>query len=277
MGNMRSLMNKMDELSRLVKTQMENHEFSLLCFTETWLHSDFRTTARSYPASLLFQRKRTLYRVVRRSKPCITTELKVLPTRRRKPPGLGPEKNRGFPRRHPPPPHSQDFNTLTVPNASALPRSTCLVCSFDIPPPHHHHLQSAAPLLKGLTPSAYPAFPKKTTPSGLNDYRPVALTSHVVKVLERLVLAYLKPKTREMVIDFRRKRTISQPQGTLGEDVVTVEDYKYLWVHIDNRLKRKTNTAAVYKKKDEQTLFPEHGGKLWESEVPGEKRIMGRE
>ena len=38
--------------------------------------------------------------------------------------------------------------------------------------------------------------PKKTTPSGLNDYRPVALTSQVMKVLERLVLAHLKPQVK---------------------------------------------------------------------------------
>lgn len=35
--------------------------------------------------------------------------------------------------------------------------------------------------------------PKKTIPSGLNDFRPVALTSHVMKVFERLVLAQLRP------------------------------------------------------------------------------------
>ena len=34
------------------------------------------------------------------------------------------------------------------------------------------------------------------TPSGLKDYRPVALTSHVMKVLERLVLAHLRPLVR---------------------------------------------------------------------------------
>ena len=55
-------------------------------------------------------------------------------------------------------------------------------------------------------------------------------------------------KTREMVVDFRRKRTVSQPLRILGEDVVTVEDYKYLGVHIDNGLKWKTNIDAVYKK-----------------------------
>ncbi|XP_068439610.1 unconventional myosin-XVB [Clinocottus analis] len=36
--------------------------------------------------------------------------------------------------------------------------------------------------------------PKKSMPSGLKDYRPVALTSHVMKVLERLVLAHLRPQ-----------------------------------------------------------------------------------
>ncbi len=38
--------------------------------------------------------------------------------------------------------------------------------------------------------------PKKSTPSGLSDYRPVALTSHVMKVLERLVLGCLGPQVR---------------------------------------------------------------------------------
>uniref|UniRef100_A0A667Y6G0 B30.2/SPRY domain-containing protein n=1 Tax=Myripristis murdjan TaxID=586833 RepID=A0A667Y6G0_9TELE len=39
--------------------------------------------------------------------------------------------------------------------------------------------------------------PKKSTPSDLNDYRPVALTSHLMKVLERLVLAHLRPQVKE--------------------------------------------------------------------------------
>ena len=39
MGNMRSLGNKMDELAVLIKTQREHRECSVLCFTETWLHS----------------------------------------------------------------------------------------------------------------------------------------------------------------------------------------------------------------------------------------------
>ncbi|KAG5279123.1 hypothetical protein AALO_G00106350 [Alosa alosa] len=38
--------------------------------------------------------------------------------------------------------------------------------------------------------------PKKPHPSELNDYRPVALTSHVMKTMERLVLGMLRPQVR---------------------------------------------------------------------------------
>ncbi len=41
--------------------------------------------------------------------------------------------------------------------------------------------------------------PKKPKITGLNDYRPVALTSVVMKSLERLVLAYLKDITRPLL------------------------------------------------------------------------------
>lgn len=40
MGNVRSLGNKMDELTALVQSQKEYRECSLICFTETWLHQD---------------------------------------------------------------------------------------------------------------------------------------------------------------------------------------------------------------------------------------------
>lgn len=40
MGNVRSLFNKMDELSALTKMQREYRESSLMCFIETWLNQD---------------------------------------------------------------------------------------------------------------------------------------------------------------------------------------------------------------------------------------------
>ena len=39
MGNVRPLGKKTDEFTMLKKTQREYHECSVLCFTETWLHS----------------------------------------------------------------------------------------------------------------------------------------------------------------------------------------------------------------------------------------------
>ena len=54
---------------------------------------------------------------------------------------------------------------------------------------------------------------------------------------------------REMVIDFRKKRTMApQPLHILGKDVEAVEDYKYLGVTINHRLDWRSNTEAVYKK-----------------------------
>ncbi|XP_035812432.2 uncharacterized protein LOC118471519 [Amphiprion ocellaris] len=38
--------------------------------------------------------------------------------------------------------------------------------------------------------------PKKGRPQELNDYRPVALTSHLMKILERLVLQFLQPQVQ---------------------------------------------------------------------------------
>ncbi len=35
--------------------------------------------------------------------------------------------------------------------------------------------------------------PKKVCPTKLNDYRPVALTSHILKTMERIVLSHLRP------------------------------------------------------------------------------------
>ena len=55
-------------------------------------------------------------------------------------------------------------------------------------------------------------------------------------------------KTREMVIDFERKKMPSQPLRIRGEVVEEREDYKYLGVVTDNRLDWKSKIEAVYKK-----------------------------
>ncbi|XP_062860103.1 dehydrogenase/reductase (SDR family) member 7Cb isoform X1 [Trichomycterus rosablanca] len=55
-------------------------------------------------------------------------------------------------------------------------------------------------------------------------------------------------KTKEMSVDFRRKRTVSTPVTIMGQHVELVDTYKYLGVWLDNRLDWKANTEAVYRK-----------------------------
>lgn len=49
MGNARSVANKIDELSALIKTQREYRECSMLCFSESWLHADIPDANVSIP------------------------------------------------------------------------------------------------------------------------------------------------------------------------------------------------------------------------------------
>ena len=55
-------------------------------------------------------------------------------------------------------------------------------------------------------------------------------------------------KTKEMVVDFRRERSMISPITIMGENVELVDTYKYLGVLLDNKLDWKANTEAVYKK-----------------------------
>ncbi|KAI4881788.1 hypothetical protein NFI96_011483 [Prochilodus magdalenae] len=55
-------------------------------------------------------------------------------------------------------------------------------------------------------------------------------------------------KTTAMVVDFRRKRSTISPITVMGQNVELVDTYKYLSVLLNNKLDRKANTEAVYKK-----------------------------
>ncbi len=76
---------------------------------------------------------------------------------------------------------------------------------FGIPPPFDHwcylHMNPSPLALNPPDSNAPPSFPspKSLKSLALNDYRPVALTSVVMKSLERLVLAYLKDITRPLL------------------------------------------------------------------------------
>lgn len=63
-------------------------------------------------------------------------------------------------------------------------------------------------------------------------------------------------KTREMVVDFRKKKEAQLTPVTIqGADVEVVQSYKYLGVHLDNRLEWSGNMDAVYKKGQSRLYF----------------------
>ena len=55
-------------------------------------------------------------------------------------------------------------------------------------------------------------------------------------------------KTKEVVIDFRRKAPQTAPVNIQGLDIEIVEEYKNLGVHINNKLDWTHNTDVLYKK-----------------------------
>ncbi|KAI3353939.1 hypothetical protein L3Q82_005137 [Scortum barcoo] len=59
--------------------------------------------------------------------------------------------------------------------------------------------------------------PKKNRPSELNDFRPVALTSHLMKTLERLFLSLLRPQVQHAQ---DRLQFAYQPPGVGVEDAI---------------------------------------------------------
>ncbi|KAK7158641.1 hypothetical protein R3I94_005089 [Phoxinus phoxinus] len=55
-------------------------------------------------------------------------------------------------------------------------------------------------------------------------------------------------KTKEMVVDFRRRPPGTAPVNIQGVDIEMVETYKYLGVHLNKKLDWSTNTEVLYKK-----------------------------
>lgn len=59
---------------------------------------------------------------------------------------------------------------------------------------------------------------------------------------------HLQMKTKEMVIDFHRKSSHTPPLNIQGLDMERVRTYKYLGVHLNNKLDWTDNTDSLYKK-----------------------------
>ena len=55
-------------------------------------------------------------------------------------------------------------------------------------------------------------------------------------------------KTKELVVDFRRRTVPPTPVNIQGMDIEMVTSYKYLGVHLNNKLDWSLNSAALYRK-----------------------------
>lgn len=62
-------------------------------------------------------------------------------------------------------------------------------------------------------------------------------------------------KTKEMVVDFRMLATPVLPVTVDGVNVETVSTYKYLGLHLDNKLDWSANTDVLYKKGQSRLYF----------------------
>ena len=61
-------------------------------------------------------------------------------------------------------------------------------------------------------------------------------------------------KTKEMIVDYRKRRTEHAPI-LIDEAVVELESFKFLGVHITNKLKWSKHSKTVVKRA-QQNLFP---------------------
>ncbi|KAI4890783.1 hypothetical protein NFI96_007798 [Prochilodus magdalenae] len=62
-------------------------------------------------------------------------------------------------------------------------------------------------------------------------------------------------KTKEMVVDFRRARPLTQPVFIEGVEVEMVRTYRYLGLHLDERLDWTANTDILYRKGQSRLYF----------------------
>ncbi|XP_055367950.1 uncharacterized protein LOC129604646 [Betta splendens] len=79
------------------------------------------------------------------------------------------------------------------------------------------------------------------------EYR--GLTQNFVDWCQRNHLLINVGKTKEMVVDFRRQQpALIPPMHIQGRDIERVDSYKYLGVHLNNKLDWTHNTDALYRK-----------------------------
>src|SRR4029434_2142808 len=85
------------------------------------------------------------------------------------------------------------------------------------------------------------------------EYR--SLLDILVQWCRHIHLQLNTSKTKEMVVDFRRSRPPLLPVSIEGVSVEVVTTYKYLGVHMDNKLDWSANVDAIYKKGQSRLYF----------------------
>lgn len=85
------------------------------------------------------------------------------------------------------------------------------------------------------------------------EYR--ALVSDFVSWSQLNHLQLNTSKTKELIVDFRRRRPSPQPVNISGEEIEVVSSYKYLGLQVDEKLDWSTNTDVTYKKTQSRLYF----------------------
>lgn len=73
------------------------------------------------------------------------------------------------------------------------------------------------------------------------------LVDHFVKWCGENCLQLNVAKTKKIMVDMKKAATLS-PVCTGGSDVEMVRSYKYLDIHLDDKLEWSTNPEAIYRK-----------------------------
>ena len=85
-----------------------------------------------------------------------------------------------------------------------------------------------------------------------------AYREEINKLVSRCEENYLDlnlSKTKDLVVDFRKKKAMATPILIKGSQIEMVPSYKYLGVHLDKNLNWKESTNAVFKKSQSRLFF----------------------
>ena len=86
----------------------------------------------------------------------------------------------------------------------------------------------------------------------VENTRPIALTSVSSKIQESIAVKWINElnlkKCKEMIIDFRRNKTIIPPIVIDGQQLERVTAYKLLGLWVEDDLKWKSNVKYLMKK-----------------------------